>query len=503
MKKLFFILLILLLSSPAWAETYYMRADGSGTKAQSAASSGGGCGAAGTAMSVVTHNGETFASPPHTIIMCSEGGDYTAQFVPPSSGSAGSVITYQNNGTMANTTDCIAVYVNAKNYLTFSGGTYSTSIQTDDYCSAFYLNGAANITFSGVEIENSGNGVWAVGASHYLTVIGSNIHDNTFAALATKSSSGIMVGGSSTNFTISNNQIVDNGKTATVGGVNEGAGIRVQASGSGPGTITGNTITGNGTAEQGSQIEGVTTDNVTVERNYLSGGVCAEVKNSANSWIFRYNTCIGTASDIFQYGYETSESTGAKFYNNTIVGTRATGASPDYCVLLAISSPSAGEFWNNLLIHQGTMASSKVVGFQFTRMNDYATDMATFDNKNDYNLVYNADKWVQGVDSDTGPTYNNYTLTEYKAAFANQNQNSLDSNPLLNSNYYLSEGSPAIDNGKENIFTWDQLQAMGLFIFNGVPDIGANEYYTGFVYDSEGTQSFIYSSGGAHTFVRD
>jgi hypothetical protein len=467
MKKL--ILLFLLLSSPAWAATYYMRLDGTAVNKTAATS----CSAASTAMSVSTHNGETFSAG-DTITLCSEGGTITAQLIPPSSGSSGSPITYINNGAFAYADDAIGVYVNTLNYLTFRGGNWSSTNKSQSYAAVFYLTACSNIIFDAMAVTGSGNGIWVTGASSYITIQNSYIYENTHAAVSGWASSGIAIGGSTTNFTISNNRIIDNGKTATVGGNNEGAGVRIEATGDGPGIISSNTITGNGTAEQGAQIEGVTTDNVTVEKNTLSGGVCAEIKNSANTWIIRYNTCVGTASDIFQYGYDTNESTGVKIYNNTIVGTRATGASPDYCVLLGISSPSAGEFWNNLLIHQGTMASSKIVGFNFSRMNDYANDMATFNNKNDYNLVYGADKWAQGVDEDSGPAYYGYTLAQYQAAFANQNQHSLDSNPLLDSSYHIGAASPAKDAGTP-ILTYAEMVALGLKVYGTVPDMGGSE----------------------------
>ena len=72
--------------------TYYMRADG--TAANKAAASGP-CGTQANCMSIATHNGETFSAG-DTIVLCDTGGIYRDEMDVPSSGSAGSPITYQN-----------------------------------------------------------------------------------------------------------------------------------------------------------------------------------------------------------------------------------------------------------------------------------------------------------------------------------------------------------------------------------------------------------------------
>jgi hypothetical protein len=93
MKKLFIIIAVLLL--PCWvgAETYFLRADGSGSKVDATGSGTGACGAAGTAMSIATHDGETYAAG-DTIYLCDDGGVYRDELDVPSSGSNGSPITY-------------------------------------------------------------------------------------------------------------------------------------------------------------------------------------------------------------------------------------------------------------------------------------------------------------------------------------------------------------------------------------------------------------------------
>ena len=88
--KILYTILILLFSTPLWAATYYLRADG--TAANKAAATG--CSAASTAMSIATHNSETFSAGDECHL-CDDGGTYRATLIPPSSGSSDNVITYQ------------------------------------------------------------------------------------------------------------------------------------------------------------------------------------------------------------------------------------------------------------------------------------------------------------------------------------------------------------------------------------------------------------------------
>ncbi len=88
MKK---ILLLILLYPLLTGATYYMRADG--TAANKAAATA--CSAASTAMSISTHDGETFSAG-DTIYLCDDGGVFRDKMDIPSSGSSGNVITYAN-----------------------------------------------------------------------------------------------------------------------------------------------------------------------------------------------------------------------------------------------------------------------------------------------------------------------------------------------------------------------------------------------------------------------
>ena len=90
---LFAITVTAMASASVHAGTYYLRADG--TAPNKAAATG--CGSPSTAMSVATHNAQGF-SPGDTIVVCSQGGHYRAEFGTPSSGSSSSPITYQADG---------------------------------------------------------------------------------------------------------------------------------------------------------------------------------------------------------------------------------------------------------------------------------------------------------------------------------------------------------------------------------------------------------------------
>jgi hypothetical protein len=93
MKKKLAALTALLIAAPAvcWATDYYVREDGSAANKETAVD----CLLASTAMSVTTHNAETF-SPGDNIYLCDDVA-ITAAINPPSSGSSGNYITYHGD----------------------------------------------------------------------------------------------------------------------------------------------------------------------------------------------------------------------------------------------------------------------------------------------------------------------------------------------------------------------------------------------------------------------
>ena len=91
LKLIGLIVVFLLLAQSSFAATYYMRADGTAANKAAATS----CSAAATAMTIATHDAETF-SVGDIITFCGDsvGGKHRAEMDIPSSGSSGSPITY-------------------------------------------------------------------------------------------------------------------------------------------------------------------------------------------------------------------------------------------------------------------------------------------------------------------------------------------------------------------------------------------------------------------------
>ena len=87
-----FSLLILLFPSYGWTTTYFMRADGTAIDKISAT---GPCDRVDGAMSVTTHNNQTF-KPRDVICLCDDGGAFKSSIVVPSSGVEGNSIVYKN-----------------------------------------------------------------------------------------------------------------------------------------------------------------------------------------------------------------------------------------------------------------------------------------------------------------------------------------------------------------------------------------------------------------------
>ncbi|MCP4262757.1 MAG: right-handed parallel beta-helix repeat-containing protein [Planctomycetes bacterium] len=157
MKHLKYIIIILLMASPAWGTTYYMREDGSAANKEAATS----CGAANTSMSVAMHNSETFSAG-DVIELCDDGGNFTSKLTVPSSGSAGSPITYQeaSGDTVVidlGDADSHAFEILTKNYITIQDLTL-TDVGGDENALIF-LSDADNIIVNGVTTIGDGDAV--------------------------------------------------------------------------------------------------------------------------------------------------------------------------------------------------------------------------------------------------------------------------------------------------------------------------------------------------------
>lgn len=145
MPKIITILLILLLTSPAYSATYYMRADGTAVDKSGATS----CSSASTAMSVATHNGETFSAA-DIINLCDDGGEYTATITLPSSGTSGNEIVYQSaSGDSPVIDGSVAI---AGTFTNTAGNEYKVSYATEP---TEIYNGTTQIKGGLLEMDNT------------------------------------------------------------------------------------------------------------------------------------------------------------------------------------------------------------------------------------------------------------------------------------------------------------------------------------------------------------
>ncbi|MGO9213715.1 MAG: hypothetical protein ACLP9S_07450 [Syntrophales bacterium] len=122
--KLISFITILLFVSPAWAATYYMRADGTAANKAAATS----CSAASTAMSIATHNGETFSGD-DVINLCDTGGNYKSYIIAPSSGTNGHPIIYRNSPGATPILD-MTTTISSSGWTDLGGGLYRKSLTT-------------------------------------------------------------------------------------------------------------------------------------------------------------------------------------------------------------------------------------------------------------------------------------------------------------------------------------------------------------------------------------
>lgn len=129
-----FLTFLLIPTTFAFAADYYMRADGSAANKAAATS----CDDASTAMSVITHNSETFSAG-DTIYICGNGGTFTTELINPSSGTSGSPISYIGTSTPTWSMTSRNWYTNGKDHLVIDGITlnntssgYSIQMTTTD-----------------------------------------------------------------------------------------------------------------------------------------------------------------------------------------------------------------------------------------------------------------------------------------------------------------------------------------------------------------------------------
>lgn len=165
-------------------QDYYIREDG--TAANKAAATG--CGAASTAMSVATHNSETF-SPGDFIYVCDEGGNITSEIIIPSDGSAaGGYITYDG----LPSGDYDALGEGSDGQAVINRGSQSSGIVGIRYDSRDY------IIIQDFEITNAESGIYALYTTSKSNIIirRNFIHDGSGSGIYCYNVDTFTIGGS-------------------------------------------------------------------------------------------------------------------------------------------------------------------------------------------------------------------------------------------------------------------------------------------------------------------
>jgi len=521
----YIVLILLLIPSTCWGTTYYLRNDGTAANKAAATS----CGAVGTAMSVATHNAETFAAD-DTIVVCPDGGaTYTALTFPASG------ITYDcdidGDGTQAVITS-FAGEIASGNWTDDGDGTYS--LATSTYTALFedelplVINSDASVS--------AGEFYWAANVLHYNpttgtpaghTLIGANnnaiiasgksnitVQNCTIKYARNKlvefSTSGTDILFHNCNLSLAYNDLIGftdltNNLEVRYSNLSYGGnGVYVHNSGGTGVHFHHNTVSYMNWADYNPAQDGHAfgiqrTDGAIVEHNTIdhcrvSVAYWTDGTGTINNNITRFNTItdnIGltspdsasTGAAIWHLATVDNVMAGNQTYNNIIKGN---------VVGLAARRDNAGavnSYWNNILYDNTTniLLDTDAEGFLFKNNISYASstnkhvDFAASVKAGvtvDYNLYYpdGASKfyWRSATASDN--------FADWQSD-SSQDANSTASDPLFISatDYRLQANSPARGAGTNVSLTTDYL---GRTIpANGVYDIGA--------YQSRESTSFI------------
>lgn len=237
-----FAFILLFAPSLTQAATYYMRADGSAANKGAATS----CDDATTAMSVTTHNGQTFSGG-DIIYVCGNGGTYTTELTNPSSGTSGSPISYIGTSTPTWSMTSRNWYTNGRDYLVIEGITFNNT--SSGY--SIQMTTTDNSTLRNIT-STAPNGI-------YVQTCVAPVLENVTSTASTND--GIRIAG--TNATVTNPTVISAGRYGIFLESINGA------------TITGGTITN--TTFEGIRItnannSAVTIDGTTLEDVGLNGG---------------------------------------------------------------------------------------------------------------------------------------------------------------------------------------------------------------------------------------
>ena len=472
MKKLIYIvtymLLLFLLIFPVsgWGETYFLRADGSGNKAAATGSGTGACDAAGTAMSIATHDGETYTAG-DTIYLCDTGGVFRDRMDIPSSGSNGSPITYtaasgdtpiigsalvtgwavydESTTYIAEDIGCDARSYNKTTMVVEGGDTQLTYNADKDALAAgeFYHNntdddlyvhlaGDADPSGTTIEADIHHTAVYATGKD-YINMSGLTIRGQLYGLY-------LFRGNDYWNFTDNNLYYIGSHAIKMEG--EGGAGNTYN-------TLEGNNIQyngGSGLAEANPfaiRIDGASNNN-TISKNRTQDIEWGSVfQTDSDSNVYQYNYFESDGSNAFTL----TDSVGDGSDNNILYSNVIISNNGDYDVILAFWDASTGNIaYGNTIIGgadfgfdvgataTGSIFKNNIISNTTTAIRVANGGDVDFDS--DYNVIYSTVR----VGSWKGD--NQASLNDWQTA-SGGDANSIASDPLLNADYTLAPNSPA------------------------------------------------------------
>lgn len=485
-------LIFLALAGKAEAASYYLRADGS---AADKAAGSGPCSNAAAAMSVATHNTQTFSAG-DIIYLCDDGGDISAKLIPPSSGSEGNPITYRPaNGEVPilDVAGAQTVVIDSrKDYNTFEDLTVKNATVTNFYALAgtgviltriASVGGAIGIRYAGVGAITmtdctATGGVGATAHGFYfsggtVTLSGCNAANNTGNGFVWDATAGKTLISTASNCTASGN------------GIN---GFRAENAG----TATTVTLTGS-TASANSEDGFNTWDNATlnaVRCDSINNGSTDDV-NSGDGFTAHQTSVMNLQSCIAYGNYKsgaamTQSSSGeiinCTFYNNT---EATNGGSWDGAGDIGIGLNGTGAW---------TIKNNITMGHPVEMMVSAAAVAGGITVVSDYNNFYDS---LGGTAFDYNG--NLYNFSDYLTN-SGQDSHSINEDPSFvgagGNNFTLNSGSPSIDAGTGVSLATDYT---GTNLIYGLHDLGAYEYQPPYTEGSDAIPATgsvrIYSNG--------
>lgn len=151
--------------------TYYCRADGTAPNKAAATSDA----AAGTAMSLATHNAQTFSAG-DIIVISDKGGQYADRIVVPSSGASGNPLLYQPSGyPVVNGNGTHSLRISTRNHVWINGIVFANSM-------AYFTATGDNVIINQCAVKNSASATGGVLLDSNAIIQMNNcaVHNNTY-----------------------------------------------------------------------------------------------------------------------------------------------------------------------------------------------------------------------------------------------------------------------------------------------------------------------------------